>query len=62
MGKKNNLFPATLHEAVFDIHRIFHERGFWIFLIHCHVLFSCYAMFHVQGLWDLVFLMFPGSL
>lgn len=51
-----------MHEAVFDIHYIFHYQGFWVFLTHCHVLFSCCAVFHVQRLWDLVFLTFPGSI
>lgn len=42
---KNSLFPSTVHEAVFDIHCIFHYQGFWIFLIHSHVLFSCCSIF-----------------
>lgn len=60
--EKNSFFPATVHEVVFDIHYIFHYQGFWIFLTHCHVLFSCCAVFHVQRLWDLVFLTFTGSI
>lgn len=42
--------PFSLREAVFDLHCVFPYQGFWISLIHCHVLFSCCAMFCVQGL------------
>lgn len=58
MEKKYSPFP--LRESVFDIHCVFSYQGFWISLIHCHVLFSCCAMFRVQGSYDLVFLTFPA--